>query len=208
MRPHVIFNSAMSLDGKVEGQQGIELLNRLDKHRIHELRGSMDAILVDVDTIIENDPALDVRKAEGPEPDRIIVDPKAEIPLKARVLEGEWNKIIAVSSAAPRKRTEKLKRIKRLEIIRSGEFTVNLPELLSKLYERGIRSLMLEGGGGLPSRMFNEDFIDEIYIEVLPILVGKGRELFEKNIDSTVKLDLEGILQYGDQVVLHYLVKR
>jgi len=199
----------MSLDGKIEDQkEGIELLNRLDKHRIHELRGSMDAIMVDVDMIIENDPVLDVRKTEGPEPDRIIVDPKAEIPLNARVLQGEWNKIIAISSAAPRKRTEKLKKIKRLEIIRSGEFTVNLPELLGRLYEKGIRKLMVEGSGSLPSRMFNEDFIDEIYIEILPIVVGKGKELFEKDIDSIVKLDLEGILQYGDQVILHYIVKR
>ena len=53
-----------------------------------------------------------------------------------------------------------------------------------------------------------EGYVDELYVTIIPTIIGKGKELFEKTIENEIKLDLDGILQYGDQVVLHYLVKK
>ncbi|MBN2015185.1 MAG: dihydrofolate reductase family protein [Candidatus Altiarchaeota archaeon] len=210
MRPKVVFNSAMSLDGRVK-QAGVEadFLSRLDKYRVHELRGSVDAMMVDVDTIILENPELEARMAEGKrEPYRIIVDAKAEIREDARVLSGRGKKILVVSKEAPPRKLEKLGKLEGLEIITYGEFAVNLDELLDRLYDKGIRTLLLEGEGSLVKRMLNEGYVDELYVTVVPAIMGRGNELFEKQLDKEIKLDLEGILQYGDQVVLHYLVKR
>ncbi len=209
MRPRVIFNSAMSLDGRIkEKERGVDFLSRLDRYRIHELRGSVDAIMVDIDTILSEDPELGVRTPEGKEPYKIILDSKAEIREEAKILSGGGHKILVVSKEAPRKKLDKLKKTKKLEIMACGEFAINLSELMDKLYDMPVRRMLLEGSGSLVRRMFTEDYIDEIYITVVPMLLGKGNELFEKNLDKEIKLDLDGIFQYGDEVVLHYLVKR
>jgi riboflavin-specific deaminase-like protein len=210
MRPRVIFNSAMSLDGRIkERGEGVDLLSRLDRYRIHELRSSVDAIMVDVDTILSDDPELGVRTAEGREPYKIIIDNKGEIREEARVLQGGGNKILVVSKEAPAKKADKLrKKTEHLEIITCGEFTINLNELMDILYDIPVRTMLLEGGGGLIRRMFNEDYVDELYITIVPALIGRGHELFEKTLEKEIKLDLDGIFQYGDQVVLHYLVRK
>ncbi|RLI93049.1 MAG: hypothetical protein DRO89_00810 [Candidatus Altiarchaeales archaeon] len=209
MRPRVIFNSAMSLDGRVKKrEEGVDFLSRLDRYRTHELRGSVDAIMVDIETILDEDPELGVRAPEEREPYRIIIDSKAEIREEAKILCGDGHKILVVSKDAPRKKLDKLKKIEDLEIITCGEFAVNLSELMDRLYNIPIRRMLLEGSGSLVRRMFNEDYIDELYIMIVPTLIGRGPELFEKNLDREIKLDLDGIFQYGDQVVLHYLVRR
>jgi len=204
MRPYVIFNSTITLDGRIANKES-RIMSRLEKNRIHELRETVDAIMVDVETIINENPLLDVRR--GHEPYRVITDPKAEIPLNARVFESDGKKIVFVSSEAPGKKIEKLQKIEDMEVIRIGKFTVNLPDLLSKLSAKGIKRVLVEGYGSLPFRMLNENLIDEIYISISPILC-KGRRLFERDFDNEIELELEGILQYGNQVVLHYTVKR
>ncbi len=210
MRPKVIFNSAMGLDGRVkDGIEDEEFLSRLDRYRVHELRGSVDAVMVDVDTILSEDLELGVRIPEGgKEPYRIIVDARAEIRVDAKILSENGKKILAISKEAPQKKLEKLEGIEHLEVMTSGEFAVNLDELLDRLYDRGIRMLLLEGAGSLVKRMLNEGYVDELYVTIIPTIIGKGKELFEKTLENEIKLDLDGILQYGDQVVLHYLVKK
>lgn len=210
MRPRVIFNSAMSLDGRIrEGGEEADFLSRLDRYRVHELRGSVDAVMVDVDMIILENPELGSRTPEGKrEPYRVIVDAKAEIREDSRILSSPGKKMLVVSKEAPHRKLEKLQQMENLEVVTSGEFAVNLDELLDRLYDKGIRTLLLEGEGGLVKRMLNEGYIDEMYVTVVPTIIGKGNELFEKPLEEEIKLDLEGIFQYGDQVVLHYLVKK
>ena len=96
MPSHVIFNIAVSLDGKTgkEGKQ-IEFLSRMDKYRVHQLRGNSDAIMIDVDLIKKENPEISVRK-EVEEPYRVIVDAKAETPLDAKILGGA-GKVIVVA---------------------------------------------------------------------------------------------------------------
>ena len=76
------------------------------------------------------------------------------------------------------------------------------------LHRRGISKVLLEGAGTLSRRMFNEGLVNELYITVAPLLIGEGINLFHGELDKHIDLDLEGILQYGDQVVLHYMVRR
>jgi riboflavin-specific deaminase-like protein len=210
MRPKIVFNSAMSLDGRTKcGEEGCEFLSRLDRYRVHELRGYVDAVMVDVDSIILNDPALGFRTAtDKKEPYKIIVDAKADVPETAKILSEPGKKLIVVSKDASSRKVEKLAKMEGVEIMTCGDYAVNLNELLDRLYDTGISALLLEGAGGLVRRMFSEGYVDEIYLAVIPTILGKGPEVFEKELPAEIKLDLDGILQYGDQIVLHYLVKK
>jgi 2,5-diamino-6-(ribosylamino)-4(3H)-pyrimidinone 5'-phosphate reductase len=195
MQTHVIFNTAMSLDGRVgKREKQIIFSNKLDNYRVHRLRGSVDAIMVGAETVVTDNPDLVVSE-QLKKPYRIIVDSKGELPLDSKVLDGNAKTIVAVSRSVNPIFITKLKD-KDVEIISLGDFAVPLRDLLWALYRRGIKNIVLEGGGTLGRRMFNEGFVDELYITVAPLLIGSGIDLFHGELDKNIELNLEGILQY------------
>ena len=207
MQTYVIFNTAMSLDGRVgKKDKQIVFANKLDNYRVHRLRGSMDAILIGVETVLSDDPELVVSEALK-KPIRVIVDPRGEIPLTSKVLDGTAKTIVVVSKGISQITLQRLKE-KGAEVISLGDYSVPLRDLMWALFRRGIKKIMLEGSGSLSRRMFNDRLVDELYITIAPILIGQGIDLFHGELDKNTELDLEGILQYGDQVVLHYMVRR
>jgi len=207
MQTYVIFNTAMSLDGRVgKKDKQIVFANKLDNYRVHRLRGSMDAIMIGVETVLSDDPELVVSEALK-KPIRVIVDPKGEIPLNSKVLDGTAKTIVVVSKGISPITLQRLKD-KGVEVISLGDYSVPLRDLMWALFRRGIKKIMLEGSGSVSRRMFNDRLVDELYITIAPILIGQGIDLFHGELDKNTELDLEGILQYGDQVVLHYMVRR
>jgi 2,5-diamino-6-(ribosylamino)-4(3H)-pyrimidinone 5'-phosphate reductase len=207
MQTYVIFNTAMSLDGRVgKKDKQIVFANKLDNYRVHRLRGSMEAIMIGVETVLSDDPELVVSEALK-KPVRVIIDAKGEIPLNSKVLDGTAKTIVVVSKGISQITLQRLKD-KGVEVISLGDYSVPLRDLMWALYRRGIKKIMLEGSGSLSRRMFNERLVDELYITIAPILIGQGIDLFHGELDKNTELDLEGILQYGDQVVLHYMVRR
>lgn len=207
MQTYVLFNTAMSLDGRVGKKDSqIVFANKLDNYRVHRLRGSVDALLIGVETVLSDDPELVVSE-QVKKPIRVIVDSKGEIPLNSKVLDGTAKTIVVVSKAINPMTVQRLKD-RGIEVISLGEYSVPLRDLMWALYRRGIKKIMLEGSGSLSRRMFNEGLVNELYITIAPILIGQGIDLFQGELDKNTELDLEGILQYGDQVVLHYMVRR
>jgi len=210
-KPYVIFNAAMSLDGKIATKEGDSEISCFeDKVRVHKLRAKVDAIMVGINTVLKDDPKLTVKYAKGKNPIRIVVDSKARIPLEAKVVQLKDGKtLLAVSKLAPR---DKLKRLREegVEIIECGEDRVDLKILMKELWQRGIRKILLEGGGNLSFSMFKEGLIDEVRVAIAPIIVG-GRDsitLVEgegfKSFKEGVKLRLKKIRRYGEDLVLYY----
>jgi len=197
----------MSLDGRV-GKKDKQIIfsNKLDNYRVHRLRGSVDAIMVGVETVISDNPDLSVSE-QVKKPYRIVVDNKGEIPMDAKVLDGSAKTILATSRAINPMAARRLKDAG-VEVISLGEYAVPMRDLLWALYRRGIKTILVEGGGNLSRRMFNDGLVDELYITIAPMLLGRGAELFNGELDQHIELDLEGILQYGDQVVMHYMVRK
>lgn len=200
----------MSLDGRI-GRKSDELLmlDELYRDRIYSLRESVDAVMLDVDTIKNENPEILVRK-DAKMPVRIIVDNKAEIPLSANALKGDVKKILIVSKSAPGDKIYRLKNsVMNLEIVTSGDYVANLNDIMLGLYQRGIERILLEGGEDLSRRMFEEGFVSEAYFTIAPVLSSyEGTTLFSnRRVGGNIKLKLEGILQFGDQVMLHYLTR-
>lgn len=212
-RPFVFINSAMSADGKISSfeRRQVRISGREDLARVDLLRAESDAVMVGVGTVLSDDPGLRVkseklreaRRAKGwPEdPQRIIADSRARTPPSARVL-GQGC-LVAVSYSAPQDRLERL--CPHCEIMVCGREEVDLPELFSRLYERGIRRLMVEGGATLNWSLLKLGLVDELYVymgamliggEAAPTLVdGEGfQEHFPRlTLSSVQRLD-EGVL--------------
>jgi 2,5-diamino-6-(ribosylamino)-4(3H)-pyrimidinone 5'-phosphate reductase len=213
-RPFVFINSAMSADGKISSFERcqVRISGQEDKARVDLLRAESDAIMVGVGTVLADDPSLRVKsqssrlarrdKGRQEDPLRIIADSLARTPPSAKVLGPGC--IVAVTSSAPQPRLDELS-LTRSEIIVCGKDRVDLAELFSQLFDRGIKRLMVEGGATLNWSLLNLGLVDEIQVymgamiiggENAPTLVdGPGfKEHFPRLILSSVQRLDDGVL--------------
>ena len=214
-RPFVILNAAMSLDGKIATFTGDSRMSSpSDMRRVHRLRASVDAIMVGLRTLLRDDPKLTVRFVKAPKPYRIIVDSNALSPPSSYVVRTarEIPTIIAVTSRAPKKRIEGLKKMGVTVIVCGRGPLVSLILLLNRLRRLGIRRILLEGGGTLNWSMLSNQLVDEISVAITPrilggssattLIEGKGNAL----VRDAIQLKLMGSARYGPDLVVRYKV--
>ncbi|QHN08683.1 2,5-diamino-6-(ribosylamino)-4(3H)-pyrimidinone 5'-phosphate reductase [Methanothermobacter sp. THM-2] len=216
MRPYVILNAAMTLDGKIATKTGSsEISGEEDLRRVHELRRECDAIMVGINTVLADDPRLTVHRVdaeEGDNPVRVVVDSRARTPLDFRVLNDEAPTVIGVSESAPISRVNELR--KRAEVVVAGKDRVDLRLLLERLHEMGIRRLMLEGGSTLNYSMLTEGLVDEVRVCIAPMIAGgrEARTLVDgegiDDMSDAIKLELERFYTLGEDLIVEYTVKR
>jgi len=179
-RPFVFINSAMSADGKISSfeRSQVRISGQADKARVDLLRAESDAVMVGVGTVLADDPSLRMksrssrearRKRELPEdPLRIIADSRARTPPFAKVLGPGC--ILAVTGSAPQERLDRL--TPKCEIIVCGNEQVDLKELFSRLFDRGVKRLMVEGGATLNWSLLKLGLVDELYVYIGAMLIG------------------------------------
>ena len=215
MKPYVILNAAMTLDGKIATETGSSNISgKEDLIRVHELRKEVDAIMVGINTVIADDPRLTVHKIESKKEDnpiRVVVDGKGRIPIESRITNDDAPTIIAVSDDYKSDLTASDKyqvlKNKGVDFFFAGEKQVDLVKLMNYLYEKGVKTLMLEGGSTLNFSMIKDGLIDEIRICVAPMVVGGANaiSLFGGDgfmtMDESVKLELVDSFSCGKDLV-------
>jgi 2,5-diamino-6-(ribosylamino)-4(3H)-pyrimidinone 5'-phosphate reductase len=214
-RPFVILNAAMSLDGKIATFTGDSRMSSpIDMKRVHRLRASVDAIMVGLRTLLVDDPKLTVKFAKGHRPFRIIVDSNGRSPPSSYVVRTARDipTIIATTSRAPKKRIDALKEKGATVMVCGKGRRVSLTLLLRRLRTRGIRRILLEGGGILNWSMLSNGLVDEISVAVTPrilggsgatsLVEGKGNAL----VRDGVRLRLLSVARYGPDLVVRYKV--
>ena len=171
-RPYVAIKFAASLDGKIATKTGDSKWITNEKARIYarKLRGQYQAILVGINTILVDDPNLGARINGKRDPIRIIIDPLLQIPANAQVLR-DTNVIIVTSSKAEKRKRELLEN-KGFPILVFDKKRITIPELLSRLREKEIISILVEGGGETLGSFVDSKIIDKVYAFHAPILIG------------------------------------
>ena len=208
MKPYIILNCAASVDGKIAlpNRQKLKLSNEKDFSRVHALRSECDAIIVGIDTIIQDDPRLTINQkySRGENPLRIILDTNYRTPENAQILDNKSKTLIAIGEKTPDKN------LKNVEIIRCGKEEINLEKLMLNLVERGVDKVMVEGGETVLWSFLENELFDELNIFISSVIIGgKGTPTVAGGkgyIDeqSTLKLNLENIDRIGDGILLQY----
>ncbi len=195
-RPFLIVKAAMSLDGKIATTTGHSkyITGREARKLVHQLRTEIDAIMVGSNTILKDNPQLTPRLVTGRTPIKIVVDSKLKIPLNAKVIKKEPNKlIIATTKKANKAKIKKLQQ-KGANVIVIGikKGKVNLQELMKQLGKLEITSIMIEGGAELNAEAIRSKVVDKILFFIAPGLIGRGLgaigDLGITNVDRSVKL--------------------
>lgn len=167
MRPYVVINFAMSIDGRIALSTGeqTKLSDEEDMKRVHMLRNSVDAILVGIGTVLQDNPSLLVKEkyVENPgRPARVVLDTNLRIPDDAKVLDGMARTIIYTVSDKKREINAEVRRMR----------SMDLREILYDLHSLGIRRLMVEGGSRVLGSFIKERIFDEMFIFISPGFIG------------------------------------
>ena len=148
MRPRVVVNCAMSADGKIalSSRRQTRISSDADMARVHRLRNGCDAILVGVETVLGDDPGLLVKAKfvkKVRQPLRVILDSRGRTPPNAKAVSPDGRTLIAVAGNSSTNRWGP-----NVEVVPAGPGPkVSIPVLLEELGRRGIRSVLVEGGG-------------------------------------------------------------
>ncbi|AOS62821.1 RibD family protein [Actinoalloteichus hymeniacidonis] len=220
-RPHVLASAACSIDGFLDdsAQRRLVLSNAADLERVDEVRAGVDAILVGANTIRRDDPRLlvrserhraaRVRSGRPPNPLRVTLTGSGDLDPTARFFTvGDSDRLVYVPNGQVRTVEARLGTAAR--VVAAGD-PLDLEVLLTDLADRGVRRLMVEGGGGVHTRFLAAGLVDELHLVVAPFFVGDptaprfvGPAAFPQ--DAAHRMSLVETRSIGDCALLHYRI--
>ncbi|MBJ03235.1 MAG: riboflavin biosynthesis protein RibD [Euryarchaeota archaeon] len=165
-RPLVTLKAAMDLNGVVDGEKPGRFTSEESLDAAHRLRRHCDAILVGVNTIIRDNPTLNIRRVpleKGKQPMRIVLDRNLRIPDDAIVLTDGGETILV--HIQPEERGV---------VLPSGTGGVDLSALLEHLGDRGVQELLVEGGPTVWRQFIEEGLVDRAIIIQTSNTLGDG----------------------------------
>lgn len=179
-RPHVLFKSAMTLDGKVATASGdSQWISSPESREVaHRFRSQVDAIAVGIGTALSDDPRLTARHDEiayERQPTRVIFDSEARLPVDGALVTSarEVPLIVVASRAAPREALNQLEAVGVDVIVAPGENeAARVISALNELGSRDIQSLLLEGGPHLAGAFFEAGEVDYVTMFMAPLVLG------------------------------------
>ncbi len=203
-RPFVIMKTAMTLDGKIASACGESkwISGESSRHHVHIVRDRTAAVMVGVDTVLQDNPSLTTRLEvkTGKDPIRIIIDSKGRIPVDSRVINAESSAgVILATTSALQKEKEKQLTDKGVHILMldKPDGHVDLDRLMDELYKLEIDSVLLEGGGELNAAALNSGIVDKIMFYIAPKIIG-GR-------NAKTPIEGEGLKFMKDAIRLYDL---
>jgi diaminohydroxyphosphoribosylaminopyrimidine deaminase/5-amino-6-(5-phosphoribosylamino)uracil reductase len=176
--PFVIAKFAASLDGRIAAASGDSrwISGPQSLEWAHEQRTTVDAIMVGANTILVDNPQLTARpggRESERQPLRVVVDSAGRTPANARVLQGPGRALIATSGRSEPSWRQALEAAGAEVLVLLGDGdSLDLEALLKALAERGVLSLLVEGGGILLGSVFDQGLVDKVQAIIAPMIIG------------------------------------
>ena len=174
-RPFVVAQLGQSLDGRIATPTGeSRWINQQSAlTHVHQLRATVDAVVVGVGTAVADDPLLNVRHVVGRNPVRVVIDPSGRCPREARCFDSsDGVRRIVIRSAGT------------IAPVAAGVEVIELPlrgrtlipgDIVAALFERGIRTMLIEGGAWTVSQFIDAGAVDRLHVMVAPMILGSGK---------------------------------
>lgn len=174
--PFVVLKSGMSLDGKIATFTGESkwITSKESREDSQNLRNRVHSIMVGVNTVIADDPELTCRINDKKILNRIIVDTNLRIPLDSKVITNKDKRTIVATTLNGNEDKKNILRelgVKVIEVC-SKNNKVDLEELVKKLGQEAIDSILIEGGGTLNFSALEEGIVDKVIFYISPKIIG------------------------------------
>lgn len=216
-RPYVILKAGMTLDGKIATARGESrwITGAKARQEVHQLRQTVDAILVGSGTVLRDDPSLTARVSDrsltlaARQPLRVIADSRLRVPPSAKVLSKLARTLIATTTKASRAKVRMIEQrgaeVVTLPAVRGR---LALPALLAHLGKRAVTSVLIEGGSTLNAAALRAKLVNHVVLYMAPTLMGgqDARAVIgdrsPRRLAQSMKLRNVTVRRLGDDVVV------
>jgi riboflavin-specific deaminase-like protein len=169
----IVGQIGQSLDGRIATESGHSkyINGPAGLVHLHRLRALMDAVVVGVGTAIADDPQLTVRRVAGPQPARVVIDPKGRLGADARMFADDGARRLLITAQGTRCAS-----LPGVEIVVLPEIDGQIAPsaILAALAGFGLRRMLIEGGANTVSRFLVAGCLDRLHVMVAPIILGGG----------------------------------
>ncbi len=215
--PFIMVKAAESLDGRIATRTGDSKWITSDKSRgfAHRLRQDFDAVMVGVNTILRDNPRLDAWFSKK-QPVKIVVDSQLSTPQNSNIFSRGAAVIIVTLPTKSGQETENRRilvdKAKILEVKEKGG-QINLKDMFKKLFQLGIKSVLVEGGGTLNGSLFDEGLVDKIMFFISPKIIG-GKEAIGSvmgkgiaRVERSIRIKNLKLRRFGEDILIEGYVK-
>lgn len=176
--PFVVGQIGQSLDGRVAtiGGDADNVSGTAGLDHLHRLRARADVVVVGAGTVATDDPRLTVRRAKGRNPARAIIDASGRTAGKARWLaEDGVPRIRFVAEGAGASPPG----VENIVLPQDPDGALPPPAIIEALFDRGMRTILIEGGPSTLARFIEAGCIDRLHVFVSPLIIGSGKPALE-----------------------------
>jgi riboflavin-specific deaminase-like protein len=175
----VIGQLGQSLDGRIATVSGRShyITGPEDIRRLHRLRALVDAVILGAEAVAQDDPQLTVREVAGENPVRVVLDPDGRLGQDRRIFSDRaaWTLVMRRTAAPKGPARTPGDGPEVLTLPAAGPRGFEPGVVLEALRDRGLRRVLVEGGGITVSRFLEAGLLDRLHLTVAPILMGSGR---------------------------------
>lgn len=176
-RAAITLSYAQSIDGSIAANMGActQISGEESSILTHQLRAIHSAILVGVGTVLVDDPQLTVRHVSGNHPRPVIVDSLLRTPVHSRVLQGQGDSPLIVTTRQASSERQKALVAAGATVLRLGDDDaehVDLALLFARFRGLGIESVMIEGGASVIGSVLRAQLADQLVLSIAPRFLG------------------------------------
>lgn len=168
----VLAQVGQSLDGRVATPSGDarDISGPEGLAHLHRCRALVDAVIVGIGTVQNDDPRLSVREVAGPSPVRVVIDCRGELTGDERLFhDGTAPVIVIQADDAPS--SSNLFEVVKLQRGASG---LDPRDILNCLAARGLKRILVEGGAKTIARFIDAGLVDRLHVTISPLIIGSG----------------------------------
>ncbi|TCJ77192.1 UNVERIFIED_ORG: diaminohydroxyphosphoribosylaminopyrimidine deaminase/5-amino-6-(5-phosphoribosylamino)uracil reductase [Bacillus cereus] len=198
-RPFVTVKSGVTLDGKIATSESDSkwITSEEARQDVHQIRNENAAILVGANTVQKDNPSLTTRIPNGRNPIRVIVDSTLRISMKSKVVtDGEAATWIFTTNNHDAVKKQALEHAGVKVFVTSGEKHINLHEMLDILGQKGVSSLLIEGGGEVNASFIENKLMDKLVLYIAPKIIG-GR-MAPSFVEGTGITKMQDAIEFKD----------
>lgn len=215
-RPYVLLKYAMTADGKIATHSGDSkwITGEAARENVQRTRHEYSAIMVGVETVLADNPMLNSRMPNAKQPVRVVCDSRLRTPLDCQLVQTAQTYRTVIATLNTDSERHQAYQAFGVEILvtKAKDKRVDLADLLQKLGEMGIDSLLIEGGSQLNFSVLEQGLVNRVHCYIAPKLIGGataktpiGGIGIEKIADA-VKLSAPTVSQIGEDILLDFEV--